>query len=207
MKAKLFLLIFMFTMNILNVTAQAKKPVRTVSNPQKAITQQPVKDKKIEFKMKFVEGGKFVIDSINNYYVVPFTGKTAHQLYMEQLARIASIYSSPERVTEKVEDKTIVLNAAESKLMTSNGIAGKEEVIVRYRIELQFKDGKIRVNPPTITKAIRYIPNISKFEDIDMNTLSVTNMFLPGFSRNMERYFNFLFEMLVYGNGKQDEDW
>ena len=207
MKAKTFLLIFMFTMNMLNVAAQTKRPTRKTTTPKKVSTQIPVKDEKIEFKMKLVDGGKFVIDSINNYYVIPFTGKTAHQLYMEQLARIASIYSSPERVTEKVEDKTIVLNAAESKLMTSNGIAGKEEVIVRYRIELQFKDGKIRINPPTITKSIRYIPNISKFEDIDMNTLSVTNMFLPGFSRNMERYFNFLLEILVYGNGKQDEDW
>ncbi len=161
--------------------------------------------------MKFVDGGKFVIDSINNYYVIPFTGKTAHELYMDQLARIASIYVSPDRVTEKVEDKTIVINAAESNLMSYLGVTGRVEVIVKYRIEMQFKDGKIRLNPPSISKAIKNIKEAFRpgntFEEINLNRLSSANNNVPKFSQNVEKYFNVLLDMLVYGNGKQDEDW
>lgn len=211
MKAKIFLLIFMFTTNMLNVAAQTKRPVRKAIPQKKVSSPIPVKDEKIEFKMKFVDGGKFVIDSINNYYVILFTGKTAHELYMDQLARIASIYVSPDRVTEKVEDKTIVINAAESNLMSYLGVTGRVEVIVKYRIEMQFKDGKIRLNPPSITKAVKNINNAfssgNTLEGININNLASVNRNVPGFSKNIEEYFNSLFEKLVYGNGKQDDDW
>lgn len=211
MKAKTFLLIFMFIINMLNVAAQTKRPTRKATPPKKVSAQIPVKDEKIEFKMKIVDGGKLVIDSINNYYVIPFTGKTAHELYMDQLARIASIYVSPDRVTEKVEDKTIVINAAESNLMSYLGVTGRVEVIVKYRIEMQFKDGKIRLNPPSISKAIKNIKEAFRpgntFEEINLNRLSSANNNIPEFSQNVEKYFNILFGMLVYGNSKQGEEW
>ena len=198
-------------MNMLNVAAQTKRPARKATTQKKVSTQIPVKDEKIEFKMKFVDGGKFVIDSINNYYVIPFTGKTAHELYMDQLARIASIYVSPDRVTEKVEDKTIIINAAESNLMSYLGVTGRVEVIVKYRIEIQFKDGKIRLNPPSISKAVKNIKEAfrpgNSFEEININKLSSANNNVPEFSQNVEKYFNVLLDMLVYGKDKQDDDW
>ena len=134
--------------------------------------------------MKFVDEGKFVIDSINNYYVIPFVGISAHQLYMDQLARIASIYVSPDRVTEKVEDKAIVINAAESKLMSYLGVTGRTDIIVKYRIEMQFKDGKIRLNPPSISKVIKNISNAfssgHSFEDVNLNnSLSAIEFNIP----------------------------
>ena len=212
MKKKVLLPILMLTMSITDVNTQTKSPSPKVAFQKETTPQEQEEDGKIEFRMKFVDEGKLVIDSINKYYVIPFTGKSAHQLYMDQLARIASIYLSPDRVTEKVEDKTIVINAAESKLMSYLGVTGRTEIIVKYRIEMQFKDGKIRLNPPSISKVIKNINSAfssgHSFEDVNINkSLSAIEFNIPGIGKNIEEYFNFLFEKLIYGNGKQDDDW
>lgn len=186
--------------------AQTRKPVARKTVSRKAKPEPKKEDPKVIFDMKLQGDGTFFIDSINNYYVANFTGKTAHQLYSDVLARLSTIYTYPDKVTNKVEDRSIIINAIVTKIDQNEMMSVKHEFNLAYRVELQFKDGKIRLNVPTLTRAWEYAPYIERRTECNLSTLSVKAMFYPRLKENANAYFNNLYTSLVYGT-PQDEDW
>ena len=86
---------------------------------------------------------------VQQFFVVNFPGKTASQLYSDVLAHIAQVYVYPVRVTDKAEKRSIIINGSEPEFMELTGRLGC--LYLRYRIEIQFKDGRLRINMPEIT--------------------------------------------------------
>lgn len=140
------------------------------------------------------------------YYIVPFAKKTAHELYNDILVRVAHLYKSHERVADKVEDRSIVINGYGSHItkQTSGGF----RISVSYHLEFNFKDGKIKV----------YAPCFSSFDEVSMKTgqefKNISGTHIWSLAQNnetevihqIEEYFNKLITDIVYGN-PEDEDW
>lgn len=182
---------------------------------QKVINPQGILSNDFHFVVDSVSES-FKIDSCNYFYVVPFKGKTAHELYTEMLARIAHMFDNPSLVTQKVEDKTIVLNARK------DGIAKFVEVIndseadiyanwnillsVDYRLEFNFRDGRIRVNPPTFTNMTEWNMSVgSRYNHKGMSYLKTVYKNDSEAIHRIESYFNniiptFLFDIPTDNN-------
>lgn len=182
---------------------------------QKVINPQGILSNDFHFVIDSVSES-FKIDSCNYFYVVPFKGKTAHELYTEMLARIAHMFDNPSLVTQKVEDKTIVVNTRK------DGIAKFVEVIndpeadiyanwnillsIDYRLEFNFRDGRIRVNPPTFTNMTEWNMSVgSRHNHYGMSYLKTVYKNDPEAIHRIESYFNniiptFLFDIPTDNN-------
>ena len=207
MKTKILLLLVLamvgaYGSDVLAQTKGASVPKKTI---QKEKPVQPQEDPKVVFNMKIQGNGSFLIDSINNYYVANFSGKTAYELYTDVLARISTIYSYPDKVTNKVEGRSIIINANVLKIDAA-AVGVWTEFNLTYRIEILFKDGKIRINAPTLTRVWEYAPSIQKRTECDPKAFLVYEMFFPRLHDKTNAYFNNLYSELVYGSAK-DEDW
>lgn len=161
--------------------------------------------------------GYFRIDSCNYFYVVPFRDKTAHELYTEVLSRIAHMFDNPSFVTQKVEDRTIVVNARR------DGIARFVEVVdipdanihdkwdvqlsVDYRLEFNFKDGRIRINPPTFTNMTEWNMSVgSRHDHPGMSYIKTVYKNDTNAIRTMESYFNDIIPTFLF-DIPTDNDW
>ena len=209
------LILFLALLISMGAGAQTKKasPQRRVTTPQKKIAEKPieVKDSVINIDFSINSNGGFYIPSGESFYIVPFSKKNAHELYNDMLVRIARLYKSPDRVTEKIEDRTIVINGYASQIASyyytlehvQSDTKYHSIIDVSYKLEFNFKDGKVRVNPPSISSG----------EELSLTTGSKYSLYMDKVYKHdkaaiekIENYFNELITALVYGNEK-DEDW
>lgn len=153
--------------------------------------------------------GYFKTKSGTNYYVIPVSGKKAHDIYNDVLLRVARIFTSPENVTEKmVEDRAIIINAQVNELVEAYG-GVREWFDFFYRFEFNFKDGKMRVNAPDITGGrIRMGARTLQHASFYPNNFVLTQLIKDDASKVpiVEKYLNDILTYIVYGN-PEDENW
>lgn len=77
----------------------------------------------------------------NNYVVIEFPELKKSELFNKTLTNINSIYSSGKDVVSMVQDESINITAHQD-----NAIQSKFEI--DYKLNLLFKDGKIRIDAP-----------------------------------------------------------
>jgi len=180
---------------------------RKTTTPQqrKATVSQP---KKTTFEFYVYENATFKKAGDTDYYVVDFGKKSAHQLYMDVLSHISSIYRNPNRVISKVEDRSIVINGyADEVSYFKDPQDYSTSMSFSYRIELQFKDGKIRVNAPDL-------PEIYTSNALGNNKLSdYPNKYIgylfgketAAMKKEIDKYINAIITYVIYGS--KDDDW
>lgn len=90
------------------------------------------------------------IDSLSNknYTVFEYPGKTKADLYTLVLKNITRLYLSPKSITSKVENEIISINAVASSVLP---VDKSSFLDCGYILTIQFKDGKIKVDAPSIT--------------------------------------------------------
>lgn len=201
---KRILSILICSLMVLPMASQQKKAVTT--QKRKTTVSQPPKTT-FQFKLQF--NATFKKDGENNYYVVDFGKKSAHQLYMDVLSNIASMYRNPDRVTSKVEDRSIVINGYADEIAWYNDWQDyTTSVSFSYRIDLQFKDGKIRVNAPTLQEI--YTSSASgnkKLSDQGSVAIGMNHEFgtHKDVFETIDKYLNMVITSAVYGS--KDDDW
>lgn len=155
------------------------------------------------------------IDSIEGtqYYVIPFPKKTAHELYSMVYQNAASLFMHPEKVISGTPGEFLLINGSASKIDKTLVYKDYYQYLnLTFRIEILFKDGRIRVNIPQIldmfygledgeqhyltTKAQRYVYYM-------MNTHAIENILF---------FFDYIANTLVYGDltkidNEHDNDW
>lgn len=153
--------------------------------------------------------GFFKTESGTNYYVIPFAGKKAHDLYNDLLCRIARVFKSPENVTEKmVEDRAIIINAQVNELVEAFGSV-REWFDFFYRFEFNFKDGKIRVNAPDIVGGrIRLGARTMQHASFYPDNFVLTQLIKDDAAQVpvLEKYLSRILTYIVYGN-PEDDNW
>ena len=155
------------------------------------------------------EQGIFKTVSGTNYYVIPVEGKNAHDLYNDLLCRLARVFKSPENVTEKmVEDRVIIVNAQENELVETSGNV-RSWFDFFYRFEFNFKDGKIRVNAPTIVGGrIRMGARTLQHANLYPDNFVLIQLFKEDSTKVpiVDKYLNDILTYIVYGN-PEDDNW
>lgn len=81
-----------------------------------------------------------------DYVIIPYEGKSAHELYTSLLTNSRLICNSPTDAVNKEEDKSIVILFHCDKL----GIYKKKAVSGSVKIMLDIKDGRIKLSAPFI---------------------------------------------------------
>ena len=189
----------------LPVVSQQKE---TTTTQQKKTTTSQQEQTTFEFKIQW--DASFKKDGEENFYVVNFGKKSAHQLYMDVLSHIASIYKNPDYVTSKVEDRSIVINGYASEIAYFKDTWDHYySASFKYRLEFQFKEGKIRVNAPTTPELYAEgSDNIKKFSDCVSTTDGFFYLYeaeTNTIKNKINEYINSLISTVIYGS--KDEDW
>ncbi|MDE6049465.1 MAG: hypothetical protein K2G09_07220 [Paramuribaculum sp.] len=97
----------------------------------------------------------FITDSGEDFVVVPFEGKSTHEIYQTLSTNVGSIYNDPSKVMSGVEDASIKVRGYSSNLC-------QKKVILtfdgggHYQLEFKIKDGRVRVTAPYIENQITF---------------------------------------------------
>ena len=157
-------------------------------------------------------------DNEKTYVVVEMPGTQA-ELYAKAKTAVTSMWNSPKDAMSYDEPNIIVVNgysqnAAHFKKWGRDNVFGME-----YRLQIQFKDGRIRIDAPAIGRLDYANGQGTMLIEAGDNSTSqhITRAFekngkvrFPDFNKNVEDYFNGLVATLIdkMKNGvSNDEDW
>lgn len=109
----------------------------------------------VNFKLQ--ADGRFVTEDGADYVVVPFEGKTAHELFVMLTSNITSIYRDASKVMNTVEDNVVkVRGFAENGTIFPFITMFRFSVEGYYQLEFKVRDGRIRVSAPYIENEAMY---------------------------------------------------
>lgn len=146
-----------------------------------------------------------------DYTVIEYEGKSREDLYSEILIGVTRLYNSPKDVISKVENEIISVNGISTNCVTLKGMMGvRVNFSIQYVIQFQFKEGKIRVDAPVISRLFTDdTPDIKPFS----GWLKVQNVFKKGKPNKQETINDFnntlngLINNILKGKTTTDEDW
>lgn len=99
---------------------------------------------------KLTPHSTFATESGEDFIVVPFEGKTAHQIYQTLASNVSSLYNNPSKVMTGVEDASIKIRALSENMYTNKFMGTSGHVAAYYQLEFRIKDGRVRVSAPYI---------------------------------------------------------
>lgn len=105
---------------------------------------------KIDFHLS--QTGKFLTEDGDDYLVIPFEGKSAHDIFLEVVQNVNSLYKSPKEVLSTIEDQSISIFAMGSPIAYDKILGLTREGYGYYTIKILVKDNKIRFELPKIDK-------------------------------------------------------
>ena len=104
-----------------------------------------------DFKLQF--DGTFKTIDGKEFIVVEKEGKSASELYNEILQSVTLQYNSAKDVISKVDNSVISINGISTDCVTLSSMFGvKVRFSIQYILQFQFKDGKIRVEAPVLSR-------------------------------------------------------
>lgn len=128
---------------------EAETKIRLEEERQKRIAQ-IASDGKCHFIVN--PDGTFSTIDDKPYYVIAKSKKTAHQIYTELKTNASKIFVNPSKVLSGVENQILVINGMARDFYKTEPT--KDNIVIKYsmlyRIEMQVKDGRLRVNTPSI---------------------------------------------------------
>lgn len=196
------LTVFVCCCMVLPVTSQQRRTI--TSQKKKNTVSQP---KKTSFEFYVYENATFKKAGDTDYYVVDMGKKSAHQLYMDVLSHISSLYRNPDRVISKVEDRSIVINGYADEVAYFKDQEYTTSMSFKYRIELQFKDGKIRVNAPDLPEI--YTSSAWGERKLSSYPTKYIGYLFGGetsaMKKEIDKYINAIITAIVYGS--KDDEW
>ena len=103
----------------------------------------------VDFRLK--SDGNFLTLLGEDYVVVPYEGKSAHEIFNMLKANIAAVFNDASKVTNSVDDTYIKVRgfASHGKIFPYITIM-KLSVEGFYDLEFKIKDGRVRVSAPYI---------------------------------------------------------
>lgn len=107
--------------------------------------------------------GTYQTEDGKDFVVIPFEGKTAHQIYQELASNVGSTFNDPSKVMSGVEDASIKIRAFSDFLWLNKVLGIPHGWGGYYQLELRIKDGQVRVSAPVV-------------EDIAMDTQPLKKM-------------------------------
>lgn len=94
--------------------------------------------------------GTYQTEDGKDFVVVPFDGKTAHQIYQELASNVGSTFNDPSKVMSGVEDASIKIRAFSDFLWFNKVLGIPHSWGGYYQLEFRIKDGRVRVSAPIV---------------------------------------------------------
>lgn len=160
--------------------------------------------------------GYYKTEEGQDYTIVQFDGKTAHQIYQELASNINSIYNKPSEVMNGVEDSSIKVRAYSNDLIRARALGLGQSLGGYYQLEFQIKDGRVRVSAPYIESKVGYMTpkgySESNFRDMLKKHFKKDGTLKDG--KRAEDYTAVVLKMnniinliLNLSDSQQSEDW
>lgn len=149
-----------------------------------------------------------------NFITMDFPGKTQAQLYSSALMYLNSIYVSPKEVLSVVDNNSITVNGvSESAIYRKKSMTSTVSSFdINYTITILFKDGKIRINNPSINRMNIAGNYDSQFFVVGFSGIGVFNqkdkLLAEETKTSIEKFFNTYVNDLKLGIEKSEAaDW
>lgn len=165
-----------------------------------------------EVAFKLTPQATFVTENGEDFVVVPFEGKDAHQIYQTLASNVGSLFNDPSKVMSGVEDASIKVRAycstlcQKKVLLTFNGGG-------YYQLEFRIKDGRVRVSAPYVENQIAFDSQPISYGDFPT---IVSKWYKKGELKDKNKKDVMLVELqlnatingiLGLGQNKNEEDW
>ena len=104
----------------------------------------------VEFKVS--PDGTFHLRDGRNFVVVPFEGKTAHEIYSTLFTNASEVYRDPkQKVIITIDGSSVNIRAYDPKLTYSKPT---EYLGGYYTLNFEVKDGKVKVDAPVVDEIL-----------------------------------------------------
>lgn len=162
--------------------------------------------------------GTYQTEDGQDFIVIPFEGKTAHQIYQELATNVGSTFTDPSKVMSGVEDASIKIRAYSDNLVMSKpfGFVKDQPYGGYYQLEFKIRDGRVRVSAPIVEENVEYISYDHKQYEGNFSKL-VSKYFKNGVLQDnkkknydtMVANMNSIINRILYTSTVQDatEDW
>lgn len=141
--------------------------------------------------------------SSNDYYVITFPSQTQSQLYTAALKAVTRNFVSAKDVVSKVEDEMISVNAIHR--FTENYGAFSLTYDVNYSFEMEFREGRVRINAPRIIRITDQYGERVSFTDCA--TSSTTGEVLESSKREFSFVNGVINRILSNMGSRYSDDW
>lgn len=94
--------------------------------------------------------GTYQTEDGKDFVVIPFEGKTAHQIYQELASNVGSTFNDPSKVMSGVDDASIKIRAFSDFLWFNKVLGIPHGWGGYYQLEFRIKDGRVRVSAPIV---------------------------------------------------------
>ncbi|MBR1551255.1 MAG: hypothetical protein IJ632_02925 [Muribaculaceae bacterium] len=100
---------------------------------------------------KLNANGQFTTENGEDFIVVPFENKSAHEIYTLLTSNVTSIYNNASKVMNTVEDNTVKIRGfASSGKLFPYVTMFNFSVETYYQLEFKIRDGRVRVSAPIV---------------------------------------------------------
>ena len=106
---------------------------------------------------KLTPEATFLSNDGEDFIIVPYEGKSAHEIFQLLATNAASVFNDPSKVMSTVEDKSIKFRSIipvaqkEVKLLNQRTLAESKGFL---QLEIRIKDGRIRISAPFVENDI-----------------------------------------------------
>ena len=100
------------------------------------------------------EFAQYKAENGDDFLVVPFDGKSAHEIYNELASNVCSVYNDPSKVMSVVEDTSIKIRAFSDDIIRLHFMGLTQPVGAYYQLEFKIKDGRVRVSAPYVEETL-----------------------------------------------------
>ncbi len=118
-----------------------------------------------QVNFKLSESGRFMSEDGNEYIVITFEGKNAHQIFQQLSVNVNALYKNPSKVMSVVDDASISIRAYDSSITYIKDLIQKYWLGGYYNLNFQIKDGKVKVLAPIIDEHMTKTVNGEREKD------------------------------------------
>lgn len=156
--------------------------------------------------------GTFTTVDGRPFYVIQKGKQRAHSIYLNLLDNASRLYINPDKVISGVPDQTLVINGMAKDVSYAIIQNMRFHYDVFYRLEIQIKDGRIKVNQPLITQiGVDQRDGLDGEVDYDVkqpNEVMALRLGDSDFKKNINNKINAALNNIVFGiKGEKEDNW
>ena len=169
----------------------------------------------VNFKLQ--ANGHFLTEDGADYVVVPFEGKSAHDIFTMLTSNVTSIYNDASKVMNTVEDNTVKIRGfAGSGNLFPYITMFNFSVEGHYQLEFKIRDGRVRISSPMVEDAATMTGGTNGPTPVSYGGMVQKHLFEKNGNikkkkvndvASIEAYLNTIINRILAESNTIEEDW